>query len=80
MFIYFLFMFPEIGFFESGLPFQFSLFHETVSLLPLCNTNVYKQFKLYFEFFIICVNILILHAIDKSNSYMLMTNPLNRYL
>lgn len=33
----------EIGIFESGLPFQFSLSHETVSLLPLCNTNVYKH-------------------------------------
>lgn len=43
MFIYFLFMFPEIGIFESGLPFQFSLSHVTVSLLPLCNTNVYKH-------------------------------------
>lgn len=41
--VYLFHIYPEIGIFESGLPFQFSLFRETVSLLPLCNTNVYKQ-------------------------------------
>lgn len=78
MFIYFLFMFPEIGFFESGLPFQF---HCLMKLLA-CFLSVTQMFTntLYFKFCIICVNILILHAIDKSNSYMLMTNPLNRYV
>lgn len=56
-------------------------FHCFMKLLA-CFLSVTQMFtnKLYFEFFIICVNILILHAIDKSNSYMLMTNPLNRYL
>lgn len=78
MFIYFLFVFPEIGIFESGLPFQF---HCLMKLLA-CSLSVTQMFtnKLYFEFFIIYINILIFYAIDKSNSYMLMTNPLNRYV
>lgn len=73
MLIYFLFVFPEIGIFESGLPFQFSSLYEIISLLALFNSNVHK---LYFGFFIMCdINILIFHTIDNSNSYTHLTTP-----
>lgn len=41
--VYFLFVFPEIGIFESGLQFQFSSLYKIVSLLALFNTNALKQ-------------------------------------
>lgn len=57
MFIYFLFVFPEIGIFESGLQFQFSSLYKIVSLLALFNTNA---LKLHFEFSMCDINVLIL--------------------
>lgn len=41
--VYFLFVFPEIGIFESGLQFQFSSLYKIVSLLALFNSNALKQ-------------------------------------